>query len=68
VDHFFEIAAEQEDVSTLKQGVTETTIGAIGPPTTRAIRDHDITVDVIPNTAGFTQLAVCTVEEIDTRN
>jgi len=68
VDHFCEIAAEQDGVSALKQGVTKTCIGAIGPPTARAIREHGITVDVIPDTVEFYQLADHTVEEIDTRN
>lgn len=68
VDHFCEIAAEQVGVSALQQGVAETSIGAIGMPTAHAIRDHGITVDVIPYTVGFSQLADRTVEEIDTRN
>ncbi|RBI59773.1 uroporphyrinogen-III synthase [halophilic archaeon] len=68
VNHFCEIAAEQDGVSALKQGIAETCIGAIGTPTARAIRNHDITVDVIPDTVEFSQLADRTVEEIDTRN
>lgn len=64
VDHFCEIAAEQDSVSALQQGVAETSIGAIGRPTARAIRDHGITVDVIPDTVGFSQLADRIVEAL----
>ncbi|MFC6722906.1 uroporphyrinogen-III synthase [Halobium palmae] len=68
VDHFCKIAAEQDGISTLQEGVAETIIGAIGTPTARTIRDYGITVNVIPDTVGFPQLADSIVEKIDTRN
>lgn len=68
VNHFCEIATEQDGVPALQRGVAETIIGAIGKPTARTVRDYGITVDVIPDTVGFSQLADCTVEEINTRN
>ncbi|SDN15958.1 uroporphyrinogen-III synthase [Halogranum gelatinilyticum] len=68
VNHFCEIAAEQTGLPALQRGMTKTIIGAIGLPTARAIWGHGITVDVIPDTVGFSQLADRTVEEIDTRN
>ncbi|WP_160135587.1 uroporphyrinogen-III synthase [Halococcus salsus] len=68
VEHFCEIAAEQDGVPALQRGVAETVIGAIGMPTAQAIQERGITVDVIPDTVGFTQLADCTVEELATRH
>lgn len=68
VSHPCEIAAKQDGVSALQQGVTETSIGAIGAPTARTIRDRGTTVDVIPEAVEFSQLADRTVEEINTRN
>ncbi|SFL32698.1 uroporphyrinogen-III synthase [Halogranum rubrum] len=68
VDHLFEIAAEQDNVHALQQGIAETVIGAIGTPTARAVRGHDITVDVQPDTIEFPELANRTVKEINTRN
>lgn len=68
VEHFCEIAAEQDGVPALQRGVAETVIGAIGMPTAQAIQEHGITVDVIPDTVGFTQLADCTMEELTTRH
>ncbi|WP_227357237.1 uroporphyrinogen-III synthase [Haladaptatus salinisoli] len=68
VDHFCEIAVEQDGLPALQRGVAGTIIGAIGTPTARAIRKHGVTVDVIPDTVGFSQLAELTVKEIGSRN
>jgi uroporphyrinogen-III synthase len=68
VDHFVEIADAQDGVATLRRGVAETIVGAIGTPTASAVREHNLTVDVKPDTVRFKQLADITVEEITTRN
>lgn len=68
VNHFCEIATEQDGIPTLQRGTTETIIGAIGSPTARAIRNHGFSVDVIPDTVEFSQLADRTVDRIDTRD
>jgi uroporphyrinogen-III synthase len=64
VDHFFEIAMEQDQVTELKCGLEETVIGAIGAPTARAIRDNEVEIDITPESVNFEQLAELTVQEI----
>jgi uroporphyrinogen-III synthase len=68
VDHFVEIADAQDSVATLRRGVAETIVGAIGTPTADAVHEHDMTVEVKPDTVGFNQLADITVKEINTHN
>ncbi|ADJ17109.1 uroporphyrinogen-III synthase [Halalkalicoccus jeotgali B3] len=67
VDHFFEIATEQADVTELKRGLEEAVVGAIGAPTARAIRDNGLEVDIIPESVDFEQLAGLTVQEVRNR-
>jgi uroporphyrinogen-III synthase len=64
VNHFFEIATEEANMTGLRRGVEKTVIGAIGSPTRRAIRDQGIDVDIIPESVGFDQLAQLTIQEI----
>lgn len=64
VDHFFEIAMEQDKLTELKCGLEETVIGAIGAPTARAIRDNEVEIDITPESVDFEQLARLTVQEI----
>jgi uroporphyrinogen-III synthase len=64
VDHFFEIATEQANVTELKHGLEETVISAIGAPTARAIRGNGLEVDIIPKSVDFEQLAGLTVQEV----
>ncbi|WP_254544843.1 uroporphyrinogen-III synthase [Halomarina pelagica] len=64
VDHFFEIATEQDDAAELKRGLEETVIGAIGAPTARAIRGTGLELDITPESVDFEQLARLTVQEV----
>ncbi len=64
VDHFFEIATEQADVTGLKRGLEEAVIGAIGAPTARAIRANGLEVDITPEAVDFEQLADLTIQEV----
>lgn len=67
VNHFFEIATERDVVTALRRGLEGAVIGAIGTPTERAVRKNGGTVDVIPDTVDFKQLAEATVTRIQER-
>ncbi|RKD88568.1 uroporphyrinogen-III synthase [Halopiger aswanensis] len=67
VDHFFKIATERDVVAALRCRLEETVVGAIGPPTERAVRKNGGTVNVIPDTVDFTRLAEATVNHVQGR-
>ena len=51
VSHFFEIADEADEYDTILASLPEITVGAIGDPTTQALREHAIDPDCIPSEA-----------------
>ncbi|WP_277543575.1 uroporphyrinogen-III synthase [Haloarcula laminariae] len=65
VDHFFDIAAEQDRTSILQQKLEQTIVGAIGTPTERALLTKAVAVDIKPGTVGFERLAENVVQGID---
>ncbi|WP_188884060.1 uroporphyrinogen-III synthase [Halarchaeum grantii] len=65
VRHFFDIATERNSTSALQRELKETTVGAIGAPTERALHTEDIGVDVKPDSVSFEQLAENVVRRID---
>lgn len=64
VEHFIEIARERDSLVEARRGLSQMIVGVIGTPTEQAVRRHDVSVDVKPETVGFEQLADRVVDEI----
>jgi len=64
VEHFVQIATERDAVTALQRGLEETIVGAIGPPTKRALDQQGITVDAVPDIIGFRRLAEVAIRRI----
>ncbi|WP_268824508.1 uroporphyrinogen-III synthase [Halobacterium salinarum] len=63
VEHWLAAARERGIESAAREGLADATVGAIGPPTAETAADHGISVDVVPDDAGFEALARATIED-----
>lgn len=62
VEHFLDAAEERGLRAEAIAGLDDAVVGAIGDPTRRTAESHDITVDLVPETANFEELACEVVE------
>lgn len=67
VEHFVEIAREQDDAGSLQDSLQDILIGAIGDPTERTVEKFGISVDVKPDRIGFKHLADCVANKLTGR-
>jgi uroporphyrinogen-III synthase len=56
VEHFLDAARERGVEADAREGLADATVGVIGPPTAETAREHGISVDVVPDDAGFAEL------------
>jgi uroporphyrinogen-III synthase len=64
VEHFLDAAADRGVRDEALAGLNDAVVGAIGPPTADAARQHGIDVDVVPDTADFEALACDVVDRV----
>ncbi len=57
VEHFLAAAAERSSEAAVRERCAEVIVGAIGPPTARALEEHGIDVEVVASEASFETLA-----------
>jgi len=57
VEHWLAAARERGVESAAREGLAAATVGAIGPPTAETAEAHGVDVDVVPEDAGFEELA-----------
>jgi uroporphyrinogen-III synthase len=62
VEHWLAAARERGVETEARDGLADATVGVIGPPTAETARDHGIGVDVVPDDAGFEDLARAALE------
>jgi uroporphyrinogen-III synthase len=62
VEHWLAAARERGVEREARAALSEATVGAIGPPTAETAESHDIDVDVVPDDAGFEELARAVLE------
>jgi uroporphyrinogen-III synthase len=62
VEHWLAAARERGVEREARAALAEATVGAIGPPTAETAESHDIDVDVVPDDAGFEELARAVLE------
>lgn len=65
VQHFVEAARERDLETGALEGLADAVVGAIGEPTAETLREHGVSVDVVPETAEFEALAEAAVAEIE---
>lgn len=62
VEHFLAAADQQGVREEAVAGLDDAIVGVIGEPTRETAEDHGITVDIVPETASFEELATAVVE------
>ena len=62
VEHWLDAARERGVEREARAALAEVTVGVIGPPTAETAEAHDIDVDVVPDDAGFEELARAVLE------
>ena len=65
VTHFLDAATERGVREAAVAGLNDAVVGAIGPPTAETAADNGIEVDVVPDDAGFDDLARTVVDATD---
>jgi uroporphyrinogen-III synthase len=64
VEHFLDAARERGVADAARTGLETAVVGAIGEPTAETARDAGITVDIVPESAGFETLARAVVTRV----
>jgi uroporphyrinogen-III synthase len=62
VEHWLDAARQRGVEAEARAGLADATVGAIGPPTAETAEAHGVDVDVVPEDAGFEELARAVLE------